>query len=235
MSIKNKLDKVLSEFEEKNLNFLESRDMRVLDEKELTDEEPKKEIPNKGSVEDKIVSYLSENPNPSDEELHSWAEKESLNIHEVETAIYKLATKMVKFLVGGLSVQKGIASSAVNATELKMGAKVEKEHTTDEETAIRIATDHLAEIPDYYTRLKKMEDDAKKEKKDSTTVTESINIDNLKKFDKSRTQTAVKRAIDTLIELEEQNVFEGTDASYARSVIAVLQRVSHKLKNVIKG
>ena len=44
--------------------------------------------------------------------------------------------------------------------QLKMGIKIEKEHTTDSKIAERIAKDHLAEIPDYYTRLKKMEKDA---------------------------------------------------------------------------
>lgn len=68
----------------------------------------------------------------------------------------------------------------------------------------------------------------------TNTVNEEINIDKLKKFDKQRTQTAIKRTIDTLIELEDNGVFEGTDASYVRSVISIMQKVSHKLKNVIK-
>lgn len=42
-----------------------------------------------------------------------------------------------------------------------MGIEVEKEHTDDEEIAKRIALDHLKEFPDYYTRLKKMEDEAR--------------------------------------------------------------------------
>jgi len=41
--------------------------------------------------------------------------------------------------------------------QLKMGVKVEKEHTTSKEMARKIALQHLAEIPDYYTRLKKVE------------------------------------------------------------------------------
>ena len=41
--------------------------------------------------------------------------------------------------------------------QLKMGVKVEKEHTTSKEMARKIAVQHLAEIPDYYTRLKKVE------------------------------------------------------------------------------
>lgn len=48
-------------------------------------------------------------------------------------------------------------SKAKIAKELKRGIEVEKEHTRDTETAREIALDHLAEIPDYYTRLDKME------------------------------------------------------------------------------
>jgi ribosomal protein S19 len=37
------------------------------------------------------------------------------------------------------------------------------EHTSDKEKATEIVMDHLSEFPDYYDRLKKMEDKAKKE------------------------------------------------------------------------
>jgi len=43
-----------------------------------------------------------------------------------------------------------------------MGIKVEMEHTTDKTLAERVAKDHLTEIPDYYTRLDKMESEALK-------------------------------------------------------------------------
>ena len=41
-----------------------------------------------------------------------------------------------------------------------MGEKVEMEHTDDPNIAHEIAKDHEVEIPDYYDRLKKMEEDA---------------------------------------------------------------------------
>jgi hypothetical protein len=50
-----------------------------------------------------------------------------------------------------------------NRSELLMGIEVESEHTNCPLKAKIIAKDHLDEIPDYYTRLKKMEDEAKKE------------------------------------------------------------------------
>jgi len=49
--------------------------------------------------------------------------------------------------------------------QLLMGIKIEQEHTSNRMTALEIATDHLEEIPDYYTRLEKMENDAEAEMK----------------------------------------------------------------------
>ena len=40
------------------------------------------------------------------------------------------------------------------------------EHVNDKDKAREISLDHLVEIPDYYTRLAKMEDEAKKENKE---------------------------------------------------------------------
>jgi len=48
----------------------------------------------------------------------------------------------------------------VDIRQLEMGIKVEMEHTTDKKIAEKIALDHLREIPDYYTRLLKMEREA---------------------------------------------------------------------------
>jgi hypothetical protein len=49
--------------------------------------------------------------------------------------------------------------------QLEMGIPIEHEHTKDKDLATDIALQHLEEIPDYYTRLKKMEADAKKHHK----------------------------------------------------------------------
>lgn len=43
----------------------------------------------------------------------------------------------------------------INPHELEIGIKVEKEHTSDEKEAKKIAMDHLKEKPNYYTRLNK--------------------------------------------------------------------------------
>jgi hypothetical protein len=41
--------------------------------------------------------------------------------------------------------------------ELDAGIKVEREHTSSDQAAKEIALDHLAELPDYYSKLDKME------------------------------------------------------------------------------
>jgi len=56
--------------------------------------------------------------------------------------------------------------------QLDMGEPIEHEHTKDHTLAMDIALQHLNEIPDYYTRLKKMESSAKKEHKKFKDVTE---------------------------------------------------------------
>jgi hypothetical protein len=63
----------------------------------------------------------------------------------------------------GLSVKENVTPADVNPEELAMGIQVEYEHTNNEELARKISVDHLTEIPDYYSRLKKMEEEAKEE------------------------------------------------------------------------
>ena len=58
---------------------------------------------------------------------------------------------------GGLARKLGITAKDVNKNQLKMGIKVEMEHTSDRKKAKQIALDHLAEYPKYYTGLNKME------------------------------------------------------------------------------
>jgi len=60
-----------------------------------------------------------------------------------------------------------VPDSEFNSKELKMGIEVEKEHSDDHKIRKHIAKDHLSEFPDYYTRLKKMEDEARKHWKKS--------------------------------------------------------------------
>lgn len=70
--------------------------------------------------------------------------------------------------------------SQFDKSEIAMGMKVEKEHTDSKELAKQIAVDHLTEFPDYYTRLDKMESEAKKAKQAAEAMADaeqgSVNI-----------------------------------------------------------
>ena len=109
---------------------------------------------------ERVTDFLSESPNPTDDEFHEWAEGEGVNVHGAEECAYVLASMAARFLTGGKANEKGINSTDVDPRQFAMGVKTESEHTPDPFVAARIALDHLAEIPDYYTRLAKMEEDA---------------------------------------------------------------------------
>ena len=68
-------------------------------------------------------------------------------------------------------------STELDSDELAKGIEIEKEHTNDENLAEEIAKDHLKEIPDYYTRLQKMEEEAKAELSNDDSV--AANADDL--------------------------------------------------------
>jgi hypothetical protein len=75
--------------------------------------------------------------------------------------------------------------------QLEMGEPIEHEHTKDHDLARDIALQHLDEIPDYYTRLKKMEADAKKHHKKFKDV--KVNEDLRNWFSKSHPEGNWKR------------------------------------------
>lgn len=58
-------------------------------------------------------------------------------------------------LSGGMADGKSLTSYDLG--ELLEGIKFEREHTDDNLIALEIAMDHLERIPDYYSRLSRME------------------------------------------------------------------------------
>ena len=62
------------------------------------------------------------------------------------------------------SRSNGKTASDFDQIQFAIGAAIELEHTCDRNLAQRIAMDHLAESPDYYKKLIKMEEQLKKTK-----------------------------------------------------------------------
>jgi len=89
-------------------------------------------------------------------DIHSLAEKLGMKEpSKLEEMVYAM---LQSFWANGRAMEKGM-DFEVDENEVKMGIKVEMEHTNCECLSYRIALDHLAECKDYYTRLAKMEKD----------------------------------------------------------------------------
>ena len=79
---------------------------------------------------------------------------------------FQYAGELMKYIIPfqkSIGKHNEMPDSTFDSEQLKMGIKVEMEHTNDKKIAKKIAKDHLVETPDYYTRLKKMENRSKKE------------------------------------------------------------------------
>jgi len=105
----------------------------------------------------KLMTFFKDNPEPDDDDIHAFAEAEGMDPHEFEEHIYAILGSVFG---AGRAKEKGFTEKDADPKELKMGIKVEMEHTTEPKVAKRIALDHLAEVSDYYTRLAKMEKEA---------------------------------------------------------------------------
>jgi hypothetical protein len=105
-----------------------------------------------------IFDFFANNPDPKDEVIHKLGEDLGIKPDEFETMIYSILSSI---LAHGKYKENPVDA---DPEQIKMGTEVEKEHTNMPAIAKRIALDHLAEIPDYYTRLKKMEDETKTSK-----------------------------------------------------------------------
>jgi hypothetical protein len=74
-----------------------------------------------------------------------------------------LTKQELKTIIKEVLQEPATTEDKVDLEELRIGMAIELEHTNLPEVAKQIALDHLAEIPDYYTRLVDMEDEALKE------------------------------------------------------------------------
>lgn len=139
----------------------EEDDQKVEDTKKDTTE---KTVENVNNMPDLpvVIDFFEQNPNPVDDAVHQYAEENGYDNHQFENVIYRLATIAAELLRGGRSSEMELDVATVDPQQLEMGVEIEYEHTTNPAIAKKIALDHLAELPDYYTRLQQMEEMAKK-------------------------------------------------------------------------
>lgn len=102
-----------------------------------------------------IMDFFADNPSPPDDDIHDLAEKLGIDAHKFEAYIYSI---LGSILGTGRAKNKKFTEKDADKKELEMGIKVEMEHTKNKAIAKRIALDHLSELSDYYSKLKKMEE-----------------------------------------------------------------------------
>lgn len=85
----------------------------------------------------------------------------SVHFVDISSLKGKLRRNARDFLPGGLA-DKGPPPN-LDPEQLRMGIKVEMEHTNDRRIAREIALDHLTEDPEYYTYLERMEEKRKRD------------------------------------------------------------------------
>ena len=102
--------------------------------------------------------------------------------------------------VADIAKKHNVDADVIRA-QVDIGKEVEKEHTDNEDEAVRIALDHLFEMPDYYDKLKKMEKG----------ITEGFETDNLTES-KEHTQYGVHSFSQSSI------IFRGTEEECAEFI-----------------
>ena len=101
-----------------------------------------------------IYIFFKMFPNPTEEDIEKFAAKMSMDEEGIERYIFMMLSDFINY---GRS--RGF-DGEYDPEQLRMGIEVEFEHTNIPILSEKIARDHLAEIPDYYTRLAKMEKEA---------------------------------------------------------------------------
>lgn len=109
------------------------------------------------SLKEKLFNFFAKNPYPKDSDVHKFSENNGMDSDKVENIIYEILSDFIT----GKGFKHGEDDvSQYDPEEIKMGIEVEKEHHDHIPIRKSIALAHLAEIKDYYTRLKKMEKEA---------------------------------------------------------------------------
>ena len=128
-----------------------------INEDELATKYPEEAVGNKAyadnytePVDDSDVDWTNEDKD-EDDEIEAMVKKMEAE-KEGEEAIMSQFDPMEESLQEGKG--KDLHPNQIHPQELRMGIKVELEHTDDLDKAKKIALDHLAENPFYYTALK---------------------------------------------------------------------------------
>jgi len=106
-----------------------------------------------------LVAFFSEHDSPTEEDVRAFADDQGIDPNEVIVRAFTLLHNLIK----GVGKHNDVPDDEFDPEQLQKGIEVEQEHTNDALVAKMIAKDHLSELPDYYSRLTDMEDEARSE------------------------------------------------------------------------
>lgn len=130
--------------------------MKITEIHEADLAEPIHEVPlSKAEQLDEVLLFFRENPSASRLDLLALDKALGVSKEEIENLEFELCKALCSKI--GKHVNHG--EETVDKGELEKGVQHEMEHANDQYIARLIALDHLYEIPDYYTRLEKIDKD----------------------------------------------------------------------------
>lgn len=102
-----------------------------------------------------VADHITKYPKVNAAAMTEFCQKHNLTVRDFSATMYELLSSL---LTEGASKN---FQGTYNYAQIDLGVNIEMEHTTCSVIAMKIARDHLSEIPDYYTRLIAMEAEAK--------------------------------------------------------------------------
>lgn len=82
-------------------------------------------------------------------------------LHTTVEELKKFDNQELLTLLQNIGYHDFVDDNKFDKKELELGIKIEREHTNSDLVARLIALDHLSELPDYYSRLEKIENEHK--------------------------------------------------------------------------
>jgi hypothetical protein len=125
----------------------------------VSDEDKRREdvavtgVPHDNLIDSLVSFVLRKGGKITSDDVKAFAQKSKQNEDTMLAVVFELLGALLK----GVGKHKDVPDAEFDQEQLAKGVQVEKEHTNNEYVAKIIAKDHLKEIPDYYTRLTKME------------------------------------------------------------------------------
>lgn len=113
----------------------------------------------------------------------------------------------IERIPGGLAAGK--TPQDFDPEQLALGISIEMEHSTDVGIATEIAMDHLAEDPDYYQKLVRMEKEKPVKHEDRSAIAALTEADEIDEYDLSPSDRKLRAEVATMLDCEPGTIWRG--------------------------